>query len=94
MHDNARASVAGVEAHGDARIAIAPDRQRAIAERLLLSALREQESARNAAFLALASHDLSLSLDEDATYDIIQRLSLPRPDSWCIVDIAAPNGAM
>lgn len=94
VHEDAGASVVDVKIHDAADIATALGRHRAIAERLLLSALREQESARDAAFLATASHDLSLSLDEDATCDIIQRLGLPRAGSWCIVDIAGENGVM
>jgi K+-sensing histidine kinase KdpD len=76
-------------------------RQRAIAERLLLTALREQDEARTARqaseranFLARASRDLSQSLDEDATRNTVRRLALPRPGSWCIVDLVESNGAM
>ena len=76
-------------------------RQRAIAERLLLGALREQETAKTAVdasarahYLAQASRDLSLSLDEDATRDTVRHLSLPRPGTWCVVDVLESNGAI
>jgi signal transduction histidine kinase len=76
-------------------------RQRAIAERLLLGALREQDVARDAVgasdraqYLAKASRDLSMSLDEDATRDTVRRLALPRPGTWCIVDVVESNGAI
>jgi signal transduction histidine kinase len=76
-------------------------RQRAIAERLLLGALREQDVARSAVsandraqYLAKASRDLALSLDEAATRDTVRRLSLPRPGVWCIVDVVESNGAI
>ncbi|MEP6495329.1 MAG: HAMP domain-containing sensor histidine kinase [bacterium] len=76
-------------------------RQRAIAERLLLGALREQDAARSAVdateraqYLARASHDLSMSLDEHATRDTVRRLALPRLGTWCIVDVIESNGAV
>lgn len=79
----------------------ARSRQRDVAERLMLSALREQDAARNAvqashrtAFLAAASHELSMSLDQDATREVVQRRALPREGTWCIVDIIESNGAM
>jgi signal transduction histidine kinase len=79
----------------------AKDRQRVIAERLLLGALREQDVARDAVgasdraqYLAKASRDLSMSLDETATRDAVRRLTLPRPGTWCIVDVVESNGAI
>jgi signal transduction histidine kinase len=79
----------------------AKHRQRAVTERLLLSALREQDLAVTAAearsradFLAGVSHDLSMSLDEQATRDTVRRLSLPRHGTWCIVDVVESNGAL
>ena len=75
-------------------------RQRAVAEQLLLGALREQDVASQAVsandratYLAKASRELSLSLDENATRDTVRRLALPRPGAWCIVDIVESNGA-
>ena len=72
-----------------------------ITERLLLSAFGEQDAARDAArasnrsqYLAAASRDLSLSLDENATRETVRRLTLPRPGVWCIVDVLESNGAI
>jgi signal transduction histidine kinase len=82
-------------------IEAARERQRAVAEKLLLGALREQDAAEDAAraseratYLATASRDLSLSLDEPATRDTVRRLTLPRPGTWCIVDVIESNGAI
>ncbi|HMA01053.1 MAG: sensor histidine kinase [Gemmatimonas sp.] len=79
----------------------AKERQRAVAEQLLLGALREQDAAGQAAYaserseyLATASRHLSLSLDEPATRDTVRHLSLPRPRTWCIVDVIESNGAI
>lgn len=76
-------------------------RQRAIAERLLLGALREQDSARHAieashraSFLASASRSLVTSLDEDTTRNVVRRFSLPREGSWCIVDVVESDGSI
>jgi signal transduction histidine kinase len=74
-------------------------RQRAITERLLLGALREQDLARGAveasdraAYLARASRELQTSLDEAETRDVVRKLSLPRPGTWSIVDVVEPTG--
>ena len=79
----------------------AKQRQRAIAQELLLGALRAEDTAgdavhasQRAQFLAKASRDLSLSLDEPMTRETMQRLSLPRPGTWCIVDVVESNGAI
>ena len=76
-------------------------RQKAITERLLLSALRDQDLARDAVnatdraeYLAKASQDLAVSLDELATREKVRRMVLPRPGTWCIVDIIESNGAV
>src|SRR5687768_5068612 len=73
-------------------------RQRAVAERLLLSALREQDAAHESArantqaqYLAKVSRDLSMSLDEPTTRDTVRMLTLPRPGTWCIVDVIESN---
>ena len=75
-------------------------RQRAITERLLLTALHERdagrdavEASRRATFLASASRDLAMSLDESATREAVRRRALPRDGSWCIVDIVESDGA-
>jgi signal transduction histidine kinase len=79
----------------------AKSRQRAVAQRLLLSALREADSARaaeeaslRATYLASTSRALAMSLDETATRDTLRRLALPRPGTWCIVDVVESNGAI
>ena len=76
-------------------------RQRTIAERLLLSALREQDTARDAlnasrraSFLASASRDLALSLDQEGTREMVRRRTLPREGTWCIVDIIESTGSL
>jgi signal transduction histidine kinase len=90
-----------IEVRDVALIEGARDRQRAIAERLLLAALRDQDIASQAVsasdratYLAKASRDLSMSLDESETRDTVRRLTLPRPGTWCIVDVIEPNGAI
>ena len=35
-----------------------------------------------------------MSLDENATRDTVRRLTLPRPGTWCIVDVVESNGAI
>ena len=76
-------------------------RQRTIAERLLLSALREQDTARDAVdashramFLASASRDLAMSLDQDGTREMVRRRTLPREGTWCMVDIVESTGSI
>ena len=75
--------------------------QRQVAERLLLSALREQdaaavaeESRRGAAFLAAESRRLAESLDEGATLVAMERMSLPHLGAWCIVDTLDDDDTM
>lgn len=79
----------------------ADGRQRTIAGRLVQAALREQDLARSAVsaneraqFLARASRDLAMSLDETATRETVRRLGLPRPGTWCIVDVVETSGAI
>jgi signal transduction histidine kinase len=76
-------------------------RQTEIAERLLLSALREQMLAeeaeaarRRAALLAAAAARLGASLDREMTYASMAGLSLPRSGAWCVVDIVEPDGTL
>jgi signal transduction histidine kinase len=75
--------------------------QREVAERLLLSALREQDAAdvakvsvRGARFLASESRRLAESLDEDATLIAMARMSLPNFGAWCIVDTLDDDDTM
>ncbi len=74
---------------GELSIAI----QREVAERLLLSALREQDAAeiaetarRGSAFLESESRRLSQSLDVEETLAAMERMSLPVDGAWCFVD--------
>ena len=72
-----------------------------VTERLLLSALREEDAAleaatarRRAEFLADASLRLGESLDEELTYAVIAGLALPAFDAWCIVDVIEVGGGL
>lgn len=74
-------------------------RQRALSEKLLLAALRERDvtsealhASRRASFLASASRELAMSLDDVATRDAVRRRTLLREGSWCIVDIVELDG--
>lgn len=71
-----------------------------IAERLLLSALHDQDMARDAerarqraALLSAESRRLAESLDECATLRAISRMSLPYEGDWCILDTVSADGA-
>jgi signal transduction histidine kinase len=75
--------------------------QREVAERMLISALREHEAADNAeasslraTHLASEGRRLAESLDEGDTLNALTRLALPRRNAWCIVDIIEGDGAM
>ena len=75
--------------------------QREVAERLLLSALRERDAAdlaetsrRGAAFLAAEGRRLVESLDESATLVAMERMSLTDVGDWCIVDTLDDNDTM
>jgi signal transduction histidine kinase len=89
--------------HGgaDAVATTALTRQRAITERLLLSALEAHDvsaaariASERAAFLASASRDLAMSLDGAGTREAIRRRTLMREGSWCIVDIVESDGTV
>jgi len=75
--------------------------QQEVAERLLLSALREQdaayaaeESRRGAAYLATEGRRLYESLDEAATLEAMTGMSLPYVGGWCIVDTRDTDDTM
>jgi signal transduction histidine kinase len=75
--------------------------QRTLAGQLLLGALREQDVARNAvrasdcaSYLARVSRDLASSLDSAATRDLVRLVTLPRPGTWCIVDVVESDGTI
>lgn len=72
-----------------------------LTERILLSALREQDAADaaeskrgDAQFLADAGFELSESLDPEVTYNAIANLMLPRRAAWCIVDVLETDGVI
>ena len=74
---------------------------RVVAERVLLSALREQDAAAaaevargRAEFLADAGLRLGASLDEEVTYGAIAGLALPGLDAWCVVDVIEVGGTL
>jgi signal transduction histidine kinase len=72
-----------------------------VTERILLSALREQDAAaaaeiarERAEFLADASLRFGASLDEELTYAAIAGVALPGLDAWCIVDVIESGGGL
>jgi signal transduction histidine kinase len=78
-----------------------PQLEREIVERLLMSALREQDAAdladeqrARATYLAVESRQLSESLDETETLAVMRELRLPSLDAWCVVDTFSANGTM
>ena len=90
-----------IELHAATEGELALGLQRDVAERLLLSALREQDSAavaeesrRAAAFLAAEGRRLAESLDEGATLKAMETMSLPHLGAWCIVDTLDDHNAM
>jgi signal transduction histidine kinase len=77
----------------------APSSSTAVAGRLLVGALRERDAARvaraataRALHLASISRDLAMTLDEAETREVVRRLTLPAPGSWCIVEVVESNG--
>ncbi len=74
---------------------------RLVTERILLSALREQDKAvaaeaarERAQFLADASLRFGASLDQELTYAAIAGVSLPGLDTWCVVDVVEIGGGL
>ena len=97
MDDRARDGGAEVSASAVAKL----ERQRAITERLLLAALNELDASTEAAtasrranFLAAASRELAMSLDDGGALEAIRRRTLPREGSWCIVDVVESDGVL
>jgi len=75
--------------------------QREVAERMLLSALRERDatekaeaSSRRATYLAAEGRRLAESLDETVTQHTVAGLAIPSLAAWCVVDVFEANGAM
>ncbi len=82
-------------------VEVARLQQRAITERMVLSALREQELASNAeaarqraGFLSDVSRRLGESLDEATTLRTTIDLALPRLAAWCVADTIDIDGAV
>lgn len=72
-----------------------------VTERVVLSALREQDAADaaemargRAQFLADASLRFGESLDQEITYAAIAGVALPGLDAWCIVDVVQLGGGL
>ncbi len=72
-----------------------------VTERVLLSALREQDAADasdlargRAEFLPEASHRFGASLDQELTYAAIASLALPGLEAWCVVDVVEVGGQL
>ncbi len=97
-----RTDAAGALGNTPATEAVAPDVPlRLVAERILLSALREQDAAvaaeaarERAQFLADASLRFGASLDQELTYAAIAGVSLPGLDAWCVVDVVETGGGL
>ncbi len=75
--------------------------QREVADRLLMSALREKEAAdtaeeswRELNFVTAEAGRLDASLDEAATLMAVEQMALPREGAWCIVDLIDADDAM
>lgn len=75
--------------------------QRQVAERLLVSALRESDAAegaealrQRAEFLAATERQLAESLDTETTRKAIAALTLPQLADWCIVDLLEADDSM
>ena len=72
-----------------------------VSERLLLSALHDQDASAAAAdarmraeFLAEAGLRFGASLDQELTYSAIAGIALPGVGGWCIVDIVEIGGSL
>jgi len=72
----------------------------AVAERLLLGALRERDTAQTAAGLAQGARhvariarELSASLDEGVVLDIMRGVTLPHRGTRCVVGVIEPGGS-
>ncbi|MEP6991494.1 MAG: ATP-binding protein [bacterium] len=75
--------------------------QREVADRLLMSALREKDAAdtaeeswRELHYVASEAGRLDASLDEATTLVAMEQMALPRDGAWCIVDLIDVDDAM
>ena len=91
----------GMELYRDSHQQRSTALQREVAERLLISALREAEAADSAeagrarsALLADAGRRLSASLDEGTTRGSISANVPSVLGAWCIVDVVEPDGTV
>ena len=90
-----------IELHRSVQQAPRQALQREVAERLLLAALQNEETAERAEsalarseFLSEAGQRLGMSLDARVTRDAVASISLPIPDTWCIVDLVEIDGSI
>ncbi len=75
--------------------------QRAMAGRLVMSALAEQDRADSAEFelvrlqyLSDLEHRLLASLDKSRTRDTVSHVALPELDAWAVVDVLEADGSV
>ncbi|HUQ18248.1 MAG TPA: HAMP domain-containing sensor histidine kinase [Gemmatimonadaceae bacterium] len=101
VDDHGRPEALGVELRTVDRFDGEVNLQRELAEKMLISALREtgiahdaESARRRAAFLAEAGRLLAQSVDQSSTLIALAKLALPMLGSWCIVDIVAAGKAI
>jgi signal transduction histidine kinase len=101
LDDDGRPEALGIELREPEPLDVARDRQRQVAEQMLLGALRERDLAeeaeaarRRAAFLAEAGRLLADSVDHTTTLVALTKLALPTLGAWCIVDILGDGDAI
>ncbi|HEU5184377.1 MAG TPA: GAF domain-containing protein, partial [Gemmatimonadaceae bacterium] len=99
--DDGQPEALGIEIRESSRLDDALQLQRAVAEQMLLGALRERGLAedaeaarRRAAFLAEAGRLLAESVDHTSTLVALTRLALPTLGAWCIVDVLEEGNAI
>jgi signal transduction histidine kinase len=99
--DNGAPEALGIEIREASPPDAALELQRAVAEQMLLGALRERGFAedaeaarRRAAFLAEAGRLLAESVDRGSTLIALTKLALPSLGAWCIVDILEEGGSV
>ena len=101
IDDDGQPEALGIELHEAEQLDVARDRQRQVAEQMLLGALRERGLAeeaeaarRRAAFLAESGRLLADSVDHTTTLVALTKLALPTLGAWCIVDIITGGDAI
>lgn len=95
------ASAAGSAGQAAAALLAMEATHRQLTERILLSALREQDAAalaeagrERAQFLAEAGLRFGASLDQELTYEAVASVTLPSSNAWSIVDIVETGGTL